>query len=73
MELSAQSNYNCQQDVHPKVAGGISMPSMGHLYGWSLVFRAISQNNEKSNTERELLELIPRLHFCACEFDIDTF
>ena len=32
------------------------MPSMGHLYRWS-VFRAKSQNNEKSNTELELFEL----------------
>ena len=35
------------------------MPSMGHLYRRSLaiVFRAKSQNNEKSNTELELFQL----------------
>ena len=32
------------------------MLSMEHLYQWS-VFRAKSQNNEKSNTELELFEL----------------
>ena len=32
------------------------MPSMGHSCRWS-VFRAKSQNNEKSNTELELFEL----------------
>ena len=32
------------------------MPSMEHSYRWS-VFRAKSQNNEKSNTELELFEL----------------
>ena len=33
-----------------------SMPSMEHLYGWS-VFRAESQNHEKSITVLELFEL----------------
>ena len=33
------------------------MPSMEHLYRWSLAFRAKSKNHEKSNTELELLEL----------------
>ena len=34
------------------------MPSMERLYRWD-VFRAKSENNEKSNTELELFELLP--------------
>ena len=36
-----------------------SMPSMEHLYRWSLaIFRVKSQNHEKSITELQLFELV---------------
>ena len=45
------------------------MPSMEHIYRWPLaVFKAKSQNNEKSNTELELFELlypITLYYYCA--------
>ena len=41
------------------------MPSMGHLYGWSLaVFRAKSENDDKSNKELESFKLVLLMTGC---------